>query len=124
MDCGGTPEEAAALNKKMTDACESEGRDPATLVRTVSPGINLLASVDAFNDGVAEYHAAGIRDICMPWPRVPAEVPVLREVAASALPQFRGHPANTSDSDGAAQHIEAISAGALQAVLAGMVNCK
>ena len=45
---------------------------------------------------------------------------MLREVAASALPQFRGHPANTSDSDGAAQHIEAISAGELQAVLAGM----
>lgn len=86
----GTPEEAKAANARMDAACEAEGRDPATLVRTVSPSINLLASVEAFAEGVAAYHAAGIRDIYFPWPRVEEEVPVLRAVAREVLPGLRG----------------------------------
>ena len=89
-NCGGTPEEAAATNRRLDEACAAEGRDPATLVRTVSPGINLLESVDAFATGVAAYQAAGFRDIYLPWPRTEAEVPVLREVARDLLPQLQG----------------------------------
>lgn len=85
-----TPEEAAAANERMDEACRREGRDPATLVRAVSPSINLLASAEAFVAGVNAYRAAGVRDIYMPWPRTEAEVPVLRQVAREIIPRLRG----------------------------------
>jgi alkanesulfonate monooxygenase SsuD/methylene tetrahydromethanopterin reductase-like flavin-dependent oxidoreductase (luciferase family) len=95
-NCGGTPDEAAETNRRMDEACRAEGRDPASLVRTVSPGINLLESVDAFERGVAAYQAAGFRDIYLPWPRTDAEVPILREVARDLLPQLQGRSGPTA----------------------------
>jgi alkanesulfonate monooxygenase SsuD/methylene tetrahydromethanopterin reductase-like flavin-dependent oxidoreductase (luciferase family) len=86
----GTPDEAAALNQRIDEACAAEGRDPATLARSISPSINLLESVEAFAEGVAAYHAAGIQHIHMPWPRTDAEVPILRAVARDVLPALRG----------------------------------
>jgi hypothetical protein len=59
-------------------------------VRTVSPRINLLASVDAFVDGVAAYRAAGFRDIYLPWPRTEGEFPVLRQIARDVIPALQG----------------------------------
>jgi alkanesulfonate monooxygenase SsuD/methylene tetrahydromethanopterin reductase-like flavin-dependent oxidoreductase (luciferase family) len=85
----GSPEDAGTVNRRLTDICREEGRDPGSLVRSVSPDINLLASVEAFAEGVAAYHAAGFRDIYLPWPRTEAEVPVLREVARDVLPGLR-----------------------------------
>lgn len=86
----GSPEEAGAASLRLDTACAAEGRDPATLTRSVSPSINLLASPQAFADGVAAYRAAGIRDIYLPWSRVDAEEGVLREVARDVLPGHRG----------------------------------
>jgi F420-dependent oxidoreductase-like protein len=86
----GTPEEVAVGNQRLDAACLTEGRDPATLARAVSPRINLLASVDAFVEGVAAYRAAGMRDIYVPWPRTEAEMPVLRQVAREVIPALRG----------------------------------
>ncbi|MDQ3227319.1 MAG: TIGR03560 family F420-dependent LLM class oxidoreductase [Chloroflexota bacterium] len=85
----GAPEEVAAVNQRLDAACLAEGRDPASLVRTVSPRINLLASAEAFADGVAAYRAAGFRDIFLPWPRTEAELPVLRQVAREVIPGLR-----------------------------------
>ena len=86
----GTPDEGGALNQRLDIACAAAGRDPASLVRTVSPRLNLLASVEAFVDGVAAYRAAGFRDIYLPWPRTESEVPVLRQVAREVMPALRG----------------------------------
>lgn len=86
----GTPEEGDAGNRRLDAICAEVGRDPATLRRSISPSINLLASPDAFAEGVAAYHAAGFTDITFPWPRVDEEVPVLREVARSVLPTLHG----------------------------------
>ena len=85
----GTPEEAADLNRRLDEACAAEGRDPATLTRSISPSLNLLESVEAFAEGAAAYHAAGIEQIYLPWPRTDAEVPVLRAVARDILPGLR-----------------------------------
>jgi F420-dependent oxidoreductase-like protein len=85
----GTPDEGGALNQRLDAACATEGRDPASLVRTVSPRINLLGSVDAFAEGVAAYRAAGFRDIYLPWPRTASELPVLRQVARDVIPALR-----------------------------------
>lgn len=86
----GTPAEGREMNARLDDACAAEGRDPATLVRTISPSLNLLTSAAAYEEGVLAYHEAGFRDIHIPWPRVEAELPVLREVAATVLPRLRG----------------------------------
>ena len=86
----GTPEETGPINQRLDEACVAEGRDPATLVRSVSPRINLLASPEAFVEGVAAYREAGFRDIYMPWPRTEAERPVLRYVAENIIPSLRG----------------------------------
>jgi F420-dependent oxidoreductase-like protein len=95
----GTPDEGGAVNKRLDAACAAEGRDPASLVRTVSPRINLLESAEAFVDGVAAYRAAGFRDIYLPWPRTEAELPVLRQVAREVIPALRGR---TQPADGLA----------------------
>jgi alkanesulfonate monooxygenase SsuD/methylene tetrahydromethanopterin reductase-like flavin-dependent oxidoreductase (luciferase family) len=85
----GTPAEGRELNARLDEACAAEGRDPRTLVRTISPSVNLLTSAAAFEEGVLAYHEAGFRDVYFPWPRVEAELPVLREVAATVLPRLR-----------------------------------
>ncbi|MGH2617464.1 MAG: TIGR03560 family F420-dependent LLM class oxidoreductase, partial [Thermomicrobiales bacterium] len=92
----GTPDELATINRRLDDACVAAGREPASLVRTVSPRINLLESAAAFADGVAAYRAAGFRDIYLPWPRTEREVPVLREVAREVIPALRGRASSTA----------------------------
>ncbi len=103
----GTPEETLPLNQRIDAACAAEGRDPQTLVRSVSPRINLLASPEAFVDGVEAYRAAGFRDIYMPWPRTDAERPVLRYVAEHIIPSLR---------DGATPRSQAADASRLRAL--------
>ncbi len=87
----GSPDDAGMLNRRLDNICEETGRDPSTLVRAVSPSINLLESTKAFTEGVAAYHAAGFRDIYLPWPRTAEELPVLREVATEIIPYLRGN---------------------------------
>ena len=116
----GLPEDAGEVNRQLDDACRAIGRNPASLVRSVSPRLNLLASVEAFAEGVAAYHAAGFRHIYLPWPRTPAEVPVLREVARDVLPGFRAH-----EPQGAAASLRRLTASdhdLLRAVLAADDN--
>jgi alkanesulfonate monooxygenase SsuD/methylene tetrahydromethanopterin reductase-like flavin-dependent oxidoreductase (luciferase family) len=86
----GTPEEGEQGNRRLDAICAEVGRDPATLRRSISPSVNLLASPEAFAEGIAAYHAAGFTDITFPWPRVEAEIPVLREVAQRVLPTLKG----------------------------------
>jgi F420-dependent oxidoreductase-like protein len=93
----GTPDEVGAVNQRLDAACVTEGRDPASLVRTVSPRINLLESAEAFIDGVAAYRAAGFRDIYLPWPRTESELPVLREVSREVIPKLRGRERSTHE---------------------------
>ena len=94
----GSPDDAGMLNRRLDNICEETGRDPSTLVRAVSPSINLLESTKAFTEGVAAYHAAGFRDIYLPWPRTEEELPVLREVATEIIPYLRGN-ATTGEQD-------------------------
>jgi F420-dependent oxidoreductase-like protein len=109
-----TPGEAAALNQRLDEACAAEGRNPSTLIRSVSPSINLLASPDAFREGAEAYHAAGIQQIYFPWPRTEAEVPVLRAVARDILPGLRGSgEASRRGGEQASSRPEARVAGAM-----------
>ena len=95
----GTPDDLATINQRLDAACAAEGRDPASLVRTVSPRVNLLESVEAFVAGVAAYRAIGFRDIYLPWPRTEREAPVLRQVAREVIPALRGQPGQSHETE-------------------------
>jgi alkanesulfonate monooxygenase SsuD/methylene tetrahydromethanopterin reductase-like flavin-dependent oxidoreductase (luciferase family) len=78
----------------MVGACESAGRDPATLDRLVltgSHGPTSLGSVAQFEDAVARYRALGFTDVVVPYPR-PSEPyagdPAVLEEIAALLPRL------------------------------------
>lgn len=57
---------------RLDDACETIGRDPASLARLVLSGICLdsgLASFDAFDETIGRYEAVGVTDFVVHWPR-------------------------------------------------------
>ena len=85
----GTPEEAGAGNALLDELCREVGRDPGAIVRSISPSLNLLASAEAFAEGVAAYRAAGFTDFQIPWPRSEEERGVMRVVAREVMPQLR-----------------------------------
>jgi alkanesulfonate monooxygenase SsuD/methylene tetrahydromethanopterin reductase-like flavin-dependent oxidoreductase (luciferase family) len=91
-NCTAGIDEAVALNQQLTELCRDVGRDPGSIERSISPDLNLLASVEDFKTGVARYHDAGFTHITMPWPRVDGEMPVLQEIAANHLQEFRSNP--------------------------------
>ena len=82
----GTPEVAGGVIKKLREACEKEGRDPATVRTSVQPLFFLTPTEDAAEklkahvpadravvgttsqivDAVAEYKALGFDEICVP----------------------------------------------------------
>jgi len=115
------PEDGADANRRVDDLCREIGRDPVTLDRAVSPSINLLASREAFVEGVAAYNAAGFRHITMPWPRTQAEVPVLRDVAATVIPDLRGYaPTSRTVAESHFRPIGKADAATVRNVLAGL----
>jgi alkanesulfonate monooxygenase SsuD/methylene tetrahydromethanopterin reductase-like flavin-dependent oxidoreductase (luciferase family) len=62
----------AAQMKHLHEACQSIGRDPASLRRLVLTGLTLgagLSSPEAFRDTVGHYEAVGVTDFVVHWPR-------------------------------------------------------
>ena len=85
----GTPDEAGAANERLTAACEEIGRDPASIIRGVSPAWRLLDSVDDFVNGVAAYRAAGFTDFQLPWPRDARQYATFLAVTAAIMPALQ-----------------------------------
>lgn len=85
----GTPDEARTGNEQLTAICREIGRDPSTILRGISPSLNLLISPEAFAVGVEAYRAAGFADFQIPWPRNAEEHGVLRIVCREVLPALR-----------------------------------
>ena len=82
-------EEAGKGNAELTRICEEIGRDPATIIRGVSPALRLLDSVDDFVNGVAAYRAQGFTDFQLPWPRDDRQYEVMHEVAREIMPALQ-----------------------------------
>jgi alkanesulfonate monooxygenase SsuD/methylene tetrahydromethanopterin reductase-like flavin-dependent oxidoreductase (luciferase family) len=85
----GTPAEAGAGNRELDRYCAEIGRDPAAIDRSVSVGLHILASVDAFVDNVAAYRAEGFTDFRIPWPRSDTEYATFVRVAEEVIPALR-----------------------------------
>lgn len=85
----GTPEEAQAGNDLLDEKCREVGREPGDIMRSVSVGLALWDSVDAFTSGIAAYKAAGFTDFQIPWPRTTEQLPVMRQVMTDIVPSLR-----------------------------------
>lgn len=85
----GTPDEARAGHEELDRACAEVGRDPAAIMRSIAPSLNLLESIEAFADGVDRYREVGFTDFQIPWPRAEGEDEIMRAVARDVMPALR-----------------------------------
>ncbi|HLT21701.1 MAG TPA: LLM class flavin-dependent oxidoreductase, partial [Thermomicrobiales bacterium] len=85
----GMPEVARVGNEQLTEYCLEIGRDPNSIVRSISPAANFYESADAFAHWVGAYQEAGFQYFTIRWPLNDAEYEVLHEVAERVLPALR-----------------------------------
>jgi alkanesulfonate monooxygenase SsuD/methylene tetrahydromethanopterin reductase-like flavin-dependent oxidoreductase (luciferase family) len=85
----GTPDDVRPLNDTFSALCLSEGRDPATVLRSVCPRVDMLASTDDFVAHAAAYLDAGFTDFQIPWPRTDQQYEGMQQAARECLPVIR-----------------------------------
>jgi alkanesulfonate monooxygenase SsuD/methylene tetrahydromethanopterin reductase-like flavin-dependent oxidoreductase (luciferase family) len=85
----GGPEEAGATGQLLNQTCAKVGRDPETIVWSVSPARVFLESPEKFEEHFHAYRAAGFTDFRLPWPRNPDQKKVFDQVVVDLLPRLR-----------------------------------
>lgn len=85
----GDLDEAGTASKNLDKACLEVGRDPASIVRSVSPARIFLESPAKFEEHFHAYRALGFTDFRLPWPRNPGQKAVFDEVVVDLLPKLR-----------------------------------
>ena len=89
----GTVAEMRARNEILDEHCAAIGRDPDAIIRSLYGWAALMpndpwASVDAFEEVVGQYRAAGINELLIDAPG-DAQMSVLERVATDILPRLR-----------------------------------
>jgi alkanesulfonate monooxygenase SsuD/methylene tetrahydromethanopterin reductase-like flavin-dependent oxidoreductase (luciferase family) len=85
----GTPEEVSALNDTFEGLCHAESRNPSTILRSVCPTVDMLASAEDFVSSASDYLKAGFTDFQIPWPRTDHQYEVMLQVARERIPELR-----------------------------------
>ncbi len=85
----GEPEAAGAASRLLDAACAQIGRDPGTIVRSISPARVFLESPEKFAEHFHAYRAVGFTDFRIPWPRNPAQKDVFDQIVGDLLPGLR-----------------------------------
>jgi alkanesulfonate monooxygenase SsuD/methylene tetrahydromethanopterin reductase-like flavin-dependent oxidoreductase (luciferase family) len=90
----GTVDEMRERNAVLDEQCAALGRDPTHIVRSLYGWATMMPSdpwdsVDAFQDMVGRYAAAGVNEFLIDQPR-PEQQAVLERVATDVLPALRG----------------------------------
>ena len=83
-------DEAKAKSELLDAKCREIGRDPAEIMRSVWPFQSQFASVDTLTEYIGSFRDEGFDDFLFSWPADDAEMDVLKEAAASAIPAMRG----------------------------------
>ena len=76
------------MNERKS-GCAAIGRDPATISRSISTGLALYESPQAFADTITAYRAEGFTDFRIPWPRSESDYTTFVRAAEEAIPQLR-----------------------------------
>jgi alkanesulfonate monooxygenase SsuD/methylene tetrahydromethanopterin reductase-like flavin-dependent oxidoreductase (luciferase family) len=85
----GTPDEVSVLTDTFEGLCHAEGRDPTTILCSVCPTVDMLASAEEFVSSVTAYRKAGFTDFQIPWPRTDQQYEVMLQVAREHIPRLR-----------------------------------
>jgi alkanesulfonate monooxygenase SsuD/methylene tetrahydromethanopterin reductase-like flavin-dependent oxidoreductase (luciferase family) len=85
----GTPVDLKTANADFDTVCATVGRDPASVMRSVCPRLDMWTSLDAFAQHITDYRNVGFTDFQIPWPRTPEQHQVLRQVGQTLLPKLR-----------------------------------
>lgn len=78
-------EEAAEASANLDKACIAIGRDPASIVHSVSPRRDFLESPEKFEEHFHAYRETGFTSFRIPWPRNPDQRVVFDQVVAAGL---------------------------------------
>jgi F420-dependent oxidoreductase-like protein len=89
----GTVEEMRARNQILDEQCARIGRDPGDIVRSLYGWAAMMpddpwSSIDAFQDTIGRYRAAGVNEFIIDQPR-DEQLAVLERVATEVLPKLR-----------------------------------
>jgi alkanesulfonate monooxygenase SsuD/methylene tetrahydromethanopterin reductase-like flavin-dependent oxidoreductase (luciferase family) len=93
------PDELARRNEQLTALCEENGRDPASIRRSMFYGVNQSldenpwASADAFADYIGRYAEAGMQDFILQLPPT-SDRGLVERIASDILPAQRTQPAD------------------------------
>jgi F420-dependent oxidoreductase-like protein len=82
-------EEAAEMSRRLDEHCREIGRDPATLVRSVLPAIDVFTSLDDVRNLVDAYAEIGFTDFVFVRPDDPDQEAVMRQAATEVFPAIR-----------------------------------
>lgn len=85
----GNPEEAGASNRLLDRYCAEVGRDPTTIARSVSVGLQVWESAEIFKRDIAAFRAAGFTDFRIPWPRTPETHAAFVQISSEVIPVMR-----------------------------------
>jgi len=89
-DSTGTPEVAGAASRNLDKACLEVGRDPASIVRSISPALSFLESAQKFEEYFHAYRELGFTYFRIPWPRQPGKKEVFDEIMdLNLIPRLR-----------------------------------
>jgi F420-dependent oxidoreductase-like protein len=86
------PDYAAELSRQLDELCRAIGRDPATLVRSVLPAVDVFTSLDAVHNLIDDYRGYGFTDFVFVRPTDPLQESVLRLAATDLFPALRRAP--------------------------------
>ena len=84
----GVEAELAERIGQLDEACRAIGRDPAAIRRSTWATRDALRSTDAYLDFVRRHHRLGFTDLSTVAP-APADMAVLRSIAADVIPGLR-----------------------------------
>jgi F420-dependent oxidoreductase-like protein len=89
----GTVEQMRARNQILDEQCARIGRDPGDIVRSLYGWAAMMpddpwSSIDAFQDTIGRYRAAGVNEFIIDQPR-DEQLAVLERVATEVLPKLR-----------------------------------
>jgi len=88
-DSGRTPAELRQGIETITAHCDEFGRDPRSIVHSVSLGADKLENPVGFAEMVREYRAAGASQLLFDLPLSEAGIDSTRRIAAAIIPELR-----------------------------------